>query len=268
MAHKRFLRIVPAALAVATLLTSAGCREAPREEQQQPQTPAPEPRPQVRDGPPALPIPMPPLDREKLLIAAIRAASAAAAGVEDRARQDELAGERFVFRFRFGCGGPSEEGPRRWTYDREREVLRVEFEPAPRLLSETQPEAEASGAAFTVEQPWLLTTSCPAKLAASRDLPADGQVRLVQPYTEDESRATRLPEIFRSTKRLNPANVPREGLDFVLAGRLEPDSEGRVISCTPSPVGARPDCAISVSVETATLQDPVSGAEYATWGDR
>ena len=222
----------------------------------------------MRDGPPSLPIPLPPLDREKLLIAAVRAASAAAAGLDDRERQDELAGERFVFRFRFGCGGPAQDGPRRWSSDQKGEVLRVQFEPAPRMPGAgDEEEEEAKEAVFTVEQPWLLTVACPAKLGPAQELPADGQVRLVQRYTGEESRAARLPDIFKATKRLDPADAPREGLDFVVAGKLESDADGRVISCSAPPAGARPDCTISVSIESATLQDPVSGAEYATWGD-
>jgi hypothetical protein len=266
MAHRRFLRLVPAALAVATVLASAGCRE---EVQQQPQPKPvePAPRPQVRDGPPSLPIPVPPLDRERLLLAAVRAASAAAAGVEDQERQDELAGERFVFRIRFGCNGPSDEGARRWSYDEEREVLRAHFEP---LLeqTDTSEDDESSSASFAVERPWLLRPVCPARTAAVKQEPADGKVLLVQRFTDEESRATRLPETFRVTKRVNPESAPSEGLDFVLSGKLEPDADGRVISCSASPTGGRPDCIISVSIESARLQDPVSGDEFAAWGDR
>lgn len=212
---------------------------------------------------------MPPLDRERLLLATVRAASAAAAGVPDQERQDELAGERFIFRFRFGCNGPSDEGARRWSYDKERGTLRAHFEPSPEQAdSGDDQQEEPSSASFAVERPWFLRPACPARAAAMKQEPTDGKVLLVQRFTEEESRATRLPETFRVTKRVNPESAPSEGLDFVLSGKLEPDPDGRVISCSASPTGGRPDCTISVSIESARLQDPVTGDEFATWGDR
>lgn len=196
-------------------------------------------------------------------------ASASVSGADERQLQDDLGGERFVFRFRFGCGGPSDQGPRRWTYDEEREVLRARFSPALDLTEAGQDEREdeASVLAFSVERPWLLRSACPAGATELQGEPSDGRVRLVQWFTGEESRATRLPDVFQLTERTAPENAPREGLELALSGTLEAGADGRVIACALPPGGGRPDCTISVSIETAVLQDPVSGAELARWGD-
>lgn len=242
----------------------SGCRQ----EQPQTETPQPTPvpaEPKERSGLPSFPVPVPPIGREQLLIAAIRAASATAIGAGADEPQADLAGKNFVFRFRFGCGGPSEDSPRGWTYDPEEEVLRIRFEPAPRTEAAEGDEEAAQRAVFTVEQPWVLQSACPAPAGAG-ETPSDGQVRLVQQYGEDDSRAGRLPDRFSVTKRLEADAIPRQGLEFVLSGRIGPAREGPVITCAPVPSG-RPDCAISVSIESAVIQDPFSGDELARWGD-
>ena len=91
---------------------------------------------------------------------------------------------------------------------------------------------------------------------------ARGQVRDVI-----EAAVDRLPELFRITKKVAPDSIPTSGLEFVLSGRLEEGKDGRVISCTASPDGGRPDCTIAVSLESARLQDPDTGDELASWGD-
>jgi hypothetical protein len=262
---RRCLFILPASLAMATPLLLSGCRQ----EQPQAETPEPAPvpaEPQERSGLPSFPVPVPPIGREQLLVAAMRAASASAIGASAGESQAELAGKNFVFRFRFGCGGPSEDSPRGWSYDPEEEVLRIRFAPAPRAKAAEGDEEAAQTAVFTVEQPWVLQSACPVNAAAVGQAPSDGQVRLVQQYGEEDSRAGRLPDQFRVTKRLKLDAIPREGLEFVLSGRIGAAREGPVITCTPV-AGGRPDCAISVSVESAVIQDPVSGDELERWGD-
>ena len=264
MAYRRTIRTLPAAVLVATLFGAAGCREQPQPEQSQV---APEPAATQRpEGPPSLPIPMPPLDREKLLLAAVRAASASAAGLDDRERQSDFANKRFVFRFRFGCEGPSEAGIRRWSYDAGEEVLRAEFEPFPEA-AEPDEEQDENSVRFEVERPWLLQPACPESGTTPQRPPSDGRVFLAQRFTKEESRANRLPELFRITKKVAPDSIPTSGLEFVLSGRLEEGKDGRVISCTASPDGGRPDCTIAVSLESARLQDPDTGDELASWGD-
>ncbi|MDQ3144262.1 MAG: hypothetical protein M3Q57_05210, partial [Pseudomonadota bacterium] len=56
-----------------------------------------------------LPLPDPVLDRAALLGAVAQAASAFAAGADDREAQGALDGRRFVVKLRFGCRGPAAE---------------------------------------------------------------------------------------------------------------------------------------------------------------
>lgn len=252
------------------------------------QQPAPEPEPpanrQVAEAEPAPrqepfspPIPMPPVDREVLLLATMRAASAAAVGTDDHAEQESLAGKRFVVRERFGCAGPSAEGPRRWTYEEGSNALRVQYEPRlvppgpgpaqPRRQPDTDEGTDPDPAAvYSVQYPWLLTATCLAQPAGAAPV-ANGRVTLVQTFTEEDSRAARLPESFKAVKRIAPEQVPATGLEFVLSGRLEEGPGGRVISCSPSSPGARPDCTVHVSIDAARVEDPAQGLLIAEWGN-
>ena len=129
---------------------------------------------------PSVPVAEAPLDREALLLAAMRAASAFAAGADDSAEQRRLAGKRFELRLRFGCGGPdaADEG-RGWRFDAKQRTMRLKV--APDISGDDPVAAAIAGDAFeTIEgfwlrRPWLLTAVCPAAPAtvqAEADAPA------------------------------------------------------------------------------------------------
>ncbi len=119
---------------------------------------------------PQLPIPAleAPLDREKLLVAAMYAASDFVTGADDEQRQDDLADKKFEFRFRFGCAGPGSDESEKafdWTLNKKTGALKVRA--TPKLSPKDAPVEAIAGESFeTVEgfwvpQPWLLAATCP-----------------------------------------------------------------------------------------------------------
>ena len=243
-----------------SLALLAACRPAP--EQPTTNETAPTPRPK----PVELPVPEAVLDREALLIAAIRAASAAAAGTDDRKIQDELRDRRFVFRWRFGCPGSDEDAPMRAEYRERDETLRVTVEPtlAPDspLLEPWVPSNFEEASGFMVDDPWLLTSACAAPSAGS------GSVAIVELFHAEGSRASRPPEAYRITRRIEGGKVPEGGLEFVRSGRMEALPDGKVISCQAGEQGGRPQCLISVKVDRAAVENPADGETLAEWGPR
>lgn len=150
-------------LPLAVILLAAGCRPAQE---------TPDPVEEADRTGPRLPIAEPPLDREALLIAALRAASATAVGDQSGDDQRELDGKRFEMRLRFGCGGASdaEQELRRWTFDDESRVLRVRVQPG---ISVDDPLIEALGGGpyeavegFWIRRPWVLTAGCAPEASA------------------------------------------------------------------------------------------------------
>ena len=118
---------------------------------------------------PRLPVVEPPMDRETLLLAVARAASAAALGRDDGARQRELDGKRFEVRVRFGCPPESagtESGRFDVRFDEKDRTLRLraspdlglEDAPVEALAAERIEAVEG----FWIQRPWLLADGCPA----------------------------------------------------------------------------------------------------------
>lgn len=231
------------------------------------------------------------MGREELMLAVIRASSAAYAGTDDREAQSDLPGKRFVFRVRFGCEGQSIEGPRRWSYDEGNGTLRVLVQPEHGSGRAGDEAGAAETNLYTVNRPWMLEAACPATApsappaqegdnvaaalpapdvpepAGSESVAGGGKVTLVQRFSEEESRASRLPAEFRLVKRVSAEVRPTQGLDFVLLGRLAEGPDGRVIQCSVPPGGGRPDCLVSVAIDSARVQEPVSGEILSSWGD-
>lgn len=282
MPRRRFPVLALALMGCSTLLVIAGCRPAADEPSTSAANEAEAP---VRDGPPALPVPEPPMSREEMLMAVIRASSAASAGTDDREAQAELPGKRFALRVRFGCEGQSIEGPRRWSYDEGNGTLRVLVQPEHGSGQASGADAGSEANLYTVNRPWMMDAACPASVGpappadagegagngvgpvAAAPTEAGGKVTLVQRFGEEESRASRLPAEFRLVKRVSPEVRPTQGLDFVLLGRLTEGPDGRVIACSAPPGDGRPDCLVSVAIDSARVQEPVSGEVLSSWGD-
>ena len=142
------------------------------------------------------------MDREALLLAVNRAASAAAAGVDDAAAQGDLDGSEFSFAIRAGCdftlpadaeatgesgtprspprpksvpaaapprgAAPAEEAGPSLTVDYDPEAERLRFRAIPDFSLDAAPPALVAGGpyeaveGFWIARPWLLTPACPA----------------------------------------------------------------------------------------------------------
>jgi hypothetical protein len=245
-----------------------------------------------------LPVAEPPLDRERLLLAAARTASAFAAGADDSAAQRELNGKRFEIRFRIGCdNGGARDEMRGWRFDEKTRTLRIRVEPD--LSSDDPVLVGISGGRFEsveglwVNRPWMLTAACPkvsppappvadVSEKTGREPGAQSQepqgpepqtslvgrrVGIAQFFTTADSRTSRRKQRpYETTKVLDEGQGPsRQGYDFVMAGRLRALPGRRVIVCASDSAEAPPACVISVHVDRAWLERPDNRELVAEW---
>lgn len=282
-------------LMAAAALALAGCGGPEKE------AAPPEPEPAPANTAAVLPIVEPPLDRERLMLAVARAASAFSAGVDDSEAQAELKGRQFSLPIRFGCSGPAEgdedkaaDAAMRWSYDAESEVLKVRARPditgaAPAAKALFPGEVEAIEG-FWVPQPWIFQDACPAAAptaasaapTAPETAPSDAApaapaaaaspvaptVGLVQLFGPTDSRlGRRAGRAYEATHKLAPEEVPRSGgLVLVLSGRLEALPDRRVIACTAAQGGGRPVCLVSVKFDRVSVAIPGARTPIAQWG--
>lgn len=252
---------------------------------------------------PAIPEPAPPMDREDLLAAIARAASAAFAGADDVQAQRALDGSPFELRIRFGCGGPDVtafDAGLGWTFDGEDRTLRVRARPT---ISGDDPivtrvvGAVANGIeaveGFWIPRPWLLEPACPSGSRAwpgqrSGDLDAVGQavpstehgaevtgktppsfpkVGIAQFFTEAEPRTRRRQARAYETVKIAGLNErpSASGLDLVLSGRLRSLAGGRVIACVPAGADAPPNCVASADFDQVRIERAGTGDVLAQW---
>jgi hypothetical protein len=253
--------------------------------------PAPEEQP-VRNetadkAPIALPQPERPLDREGVLIAAIRARSAAAAGADDRAAQAELDGKRFEFRIVLGCNlAAAGQAGADAIYDAERRRVELSVRPDAALTDPAVAAAAAGGyeaaEGFWIAEPWLLVPHCvgAAPPVGTGPAPADGEaaamraggVALVQYFTPAEPRSQRRngrPYAAGQTLAEGSAAPEPGSWQLVLSGRLQAlGQSGKVIACQPVGPGAAPACTISVRFDRVAIEKRTSGERLAEWGGR
>jgi hypothetical protein len=253
--------------------------------------PAPEEQP-VRNetadkAPIALPQPERPLDREGVLIAAIRARSAAAAGADDRAAQAELDGKRFEFRIALGCNlAAAGQAGADAVFDVERRRVEISVRPDAALTDPAVAAAAAGGyeaaEGFWIAEPWLLVPHCvgAAPPVETGPAPADGEaaparaggVALVQYFTAAEPRSDRRngrPYAAGETLGEGSAAPEPGNWQLVLSGRLQAlGQSGKVIACQPVGQGAAPACTISVRFDRVAIENRTSGERLAEWGGR
>ena len=261
---KRMLAWAAAAVAL------AGCEPQPPEPAAQNNVAAEQPR----QPPIALPQPEPPLDRERLLLAVVRARSAQAAGLDDREAQAELDGDRFELRVRFGCGAPPEATPLAnptLRHDADARTITIKATPdiglADPLVAALGGEGIEAAEGFWIPRPWILQPACPTGQATSAVL-GPARVGLAQFFTEQDSRVGRRDERAYSTiLRLEEGQDPARplGYDLIITGRLRAGPQGGVIRCLSPDPNAIPTCLIGAEFEQVRLIDVERGNELARW---
>jgi hypothetical protein len=243
-----------------------------------------------RETAPELPIPtpQPPLSREQLLVAALRAASDFAAGTDDSHRQNELANRSFEFRIRFGCDGPTNGAEPRfgWSFNESTRALKVRATPL--LSAEDAPVAAIAAddveavEGFWVDRPWLLTAACPrapqpptnaGEQATDETVPrapesaVERTVGIAQFFTAADPRSMRRSgRSYEATRRLEEGDGPAGGFELVISGELKPLPGGKVIACAPSSGGGRPACVISVEFGRVSIERADTHEQLAQWG--
>lgn len=221
-----------------------------------------------------LPQPRHVFDRERLLLAVAHARSLIAAGEDDRAAQQELDGQRFELRIRFGCGAPpTEERASNPSVRFNPEDRTVEVTAAPNVDFANPLVAQLAGTGveaaegFWLQRPWLLRPACGQGLGAG-DAASPPQVGIAQFFTPDDSRVGRRNErSYTTLVRLRDPDDPQrpQGYDLVLAGRLRAGPAGRVIRCASPHPGTMPVCLISAEFDRVLIEDVEHRSTVAEW---
>jgi hypothetical protein len=279
--------------ALATISLTFGCQQP--DDAQKDANPASSTAPVV----PALPIVVPPLSREGLLLAVAHAASAAALGQSDTEEQRQLDGKRFELRMRFGCdddASATPDDPRSWTFDEKRRVLSLQVKPELNkklpLIEELSGSSYEAVEGFWIRRPWLLTAACPAsppeetapegaasskadtKEAASEKPAATPsaaagltpRIGIAQFFTATDARTHRRDNrAYKTTRVLKEGETPSaDGYDLVISGRLRRLADGRVIACRVDDPSTPPDCILSAEFDKVSIELP-SGEVIAKW---
>lgn len=244
------------------LLLASACT--PPDNEQPPQrSPA---APEVTSKPEPLSAPETPLDREGMILAALRAATAAALGEDDAAAQAKLKGRRFEVRIRFGCSPGDAEANGDWTHDAAKGVLRAriraDVDSDTKEAGDLGDDAYEGAVGFTLRRPWMLADGCPdPAFAAMADGPA---ITITQLFTTSDSRVQRPEASYEAVTRLTPEELPVKGLNLILSGRLEPLADGRAIRCSAN--DGPPSCMISSIIDRVAIEDPARNIVLAQFG--
>jgi hypothetical protein len=283
--------------ALATISLTFGCQQ-PNETRKQA-----DPASSTAAMVPALPIVVPPLSREGLLLAVAHAASAAALGQSDTDEQRKLDGKRFELRMRFGCDDgtvTTPDDPRSWAFDEKRRVLslqvKAELSKKLPLIEELSGDSYEAVEGFWIRRPWLLTAACPAtppkeepqdaasegaspakaeaKQAASEkpaatpspDADLTPRIGIAQFFTPTDARTHRRDNrAYKTTRVLKTGETPSaNGYDLVISGRLRRLADGRVIACRIDNPSAPPDCILSAEFDKVSIELP-TGEIIAKW---
>ena len=251
---------------LAALLALAACDLGRAPEQGNGPAPAPPPGNELVETDAKAPPAEPELDRESLLIAAVRARSAAAIGTDAREVQRALDGRRFTFRIRLGCTlaqSETDEGVARYDPALRRVVLTV----APDLTDDDPVAAAMAGddfeasEGFWIRDPWLLAPHCAAGQAGAPP------VGIAQFFTADEPRAARRSgRPYEAREEFREGEAPEAGdWELVFTGRLQRLGDGRVIQCRESVPGTPPACIISARFDLVEIVNRRRGSRLAEW---
>jgi hypothetical protein len=210
----------------------------------------------------------PVLDRERLLITFMKAASAAVVGADDQEMQQSLKGRSFEIRMRFGCPGGAPSATRNWSYDEKSGALKVSVKPD----IHGQSDGAAAGkepappprAGFLIPAPTILASGCPAADFAAA-VAASHQMRfgLVETARPEQPRSEQLLDTYDIVKKIAADAVPTNGLDLIIRGRLESDA-GRTINCAPRDGAV--ECLANSTIDKVSIENPATSVLVAEWG--
>jgi len=245
-----------------------------------------------------LPIAEPPMDRAALLMAAAKAASAAALGQVDVDQRRLLDGKMFEVRIRFGCpaddqapSGPEAFGVR---FDEVDRMLRVRAAPDLRLedplIASIGGETVEAVEGFWLRRPWLLAEGCPPAPPQTPETKVDSEDRsadsagkespvrqsspargymvgIAEFFTEAHSRSARRDgRAYEVVKELGGVQRPSKvGYNLVLSGRLRQLLSGQVISCIAADPNEPPQCVISAQFDRVRIESPSTREILAEW---
>lgn len=229
-----------------------------------------------------------PLTRADLLLAVMRAGSAAAVGGNDAAAQRGLADKRFELRLRFGCADAAiAAAPGAAAFDPQARTVKLSF---PAELNLANPafgtllgqDVEAIEG-FWIRRPWLLEPACPLAVAErmptatlSNGLPSVPsppaeplelpRIGIAQIFTQSDARTHRREQrAYQATESLVVDEAPsRAGYDMVIEGRLRAFPTGHVIACAPA-ADRPPTCMISARFDSVSIERADTGELVADW---
>lgn len=277
MPRPRFAR--PLAGLLAATLALAACRQA---------EPAADTDANDSGAPVNAPAPEPvadTIDRAALLRAIAEAASAFAAGTDDRAAQAALDGRPFAVLLPFGCAGvaPAPGDSLSLTLrpgGRSYEVRAAPTIDAAAAGIDVEAEAETPAPIQSVEgfwfrRPWLLAATCPAARGpvvdpaapqpAPAPAPGDTSAGIARYVAEGESRlGNRAGRDYRKIVTLAEGESPPRGLYLLLEGRLRTWPDGRVIACRDTGAG-RPSCIAAAAIDRAAIETIADRSVIAEW---
>lgn len=234
-----------------------------------------------------------PLSRSDLLLAVVRARSAAASNADDREAQRALQGKRFEFRMRFGCeatGPASSLDDRSWSFDESTRILRIRVRPeigiASGLVRSLIDDDTEAVEGFAVERPWMLSAACPQPVSpaplvdehdaarggndgapADRDHEDMPQVGIVEFFAKNDTRLLRRNNRdYQATTTLEAGEVPGwNGFDLLVSGRLKQRPSGSVIECRQFDPARPPACVISAEFDTVSIKWADRGEKLVQW---
>lgn len=256
MVHRRLVLLI----AIAAAFAASGCRRYDNNPTNDVAA-APARKPVV-----PLPAPEPKLDRQLLIVDTLQVLTAAALGTNDADAQKELNGREFEIRLRFGCPGLPDDASRGWSYDEDKHVLRASISAdlsAPKVpASDLLLQGYEGVAGFTIDRPLLLSTGCPSgEFGAMNE--SQPVIAVAQLFTSEDSRVQRPEQKYAITKALEPSAKPTQGLDLVIAGRLNGLKDGRVIHCAGA--AGPPACIVSAKFDRVAIENPVDGSVLGEW---
>jgi hypothetical protein len=233
-----------------------------------------------------IPRAQPPMDRAAFLDTMRVAASAFAAGLEDREQQAELNNRRFTIRLPFACDGPSDsasDAPLRMILRPDGRSIELRVAPdldaaAAGLSPPSEPSLDENAIqaveGFWIDQPWLLADRCPAPKPAppaAKTTPADTAeppptVGIAHYFSGADSRVSRRSgrDYSKVVSLPEGTSVPT-GLVLVIEGRMRQWPGGKVIRCRHTGAGRPPACIAAAAIDRVTVERLDDSSILAEW---